>query len=380
MSNTSTSFSKNFLPLTIGTNNYVVYAKDAAGNINSTSGSFTVQDTISGPRITSKTYTSSIAQGSTQTVTAHIFNANPLSSVKIDFEGTNYTMTNNTVYNFTKGYTTDDCGDVSFKIRATDSAGVSILNTTSYTITSCSSSTTTSTTSSSASDASTSTTESKKITKIFQSAGPSAPIDMDIDNSNIPVYEILIDLKNELTNVKVSAEGLDSKPSGVTTPSGSLYKYLDISIINFENSDISTAKMKFHIPTSWFNDNNIDKSTVVLQRYNGSWGSLETDLSSQSGGKVYYTAETPGFSYFAITGEKMASAEISPQAEEEIATLHNETDKTIVGSILGAPEKKFKLDLISGIIISLGVFILILIVFVTIYFMREPENPNSLNS
>ena len=57
------------------------------------------------------------------------------------------------------------------------------------------------------------------------------------------------------------------------------------------------------------NANNINKSTVALNRYSGNaWNKLQTTEMSDDGTVVLYEAISPGLSIFAVSGEQSAGA------------------------------------------------------------------------
>jgi PGF-CTERM protein len=69
------------------------------------------------------------------------------------------------------------------------------------------------------------------------------------------------------------------------------------------------------VDKSWLQDKNIDQSSITLNRYSdGKWDSLSASLSGDDDKYLYFTAKTPGFSPFAITGKaKAAVTETQPE-------------------------------------------------------------------
>lgn len=98
-------------------------------------------------------------------------------------------------------------------------------------------------------------------------------------------------LKNTSTTVKERAPGAVYKNiniwvgnSGFSSPE------------NFENAGIG-----FRVNRTWISENGIGESTVTLYRYSENmWHALPTTLSGEDNNNFYFTAETPGFSPFAI--------------------------------------------------------------------------------
>jgi len=66
--------------------------------------------------------------------------------------------------------------------------------------------------------------------------------------------------------------------------------------------------VKFKVAKGWITANNIDKSTVALQRYDSdaaSWTAYKGAILSEDSSYIYYSVEIPGLSVFVITGEKV---------------------------------------------------------------------------
>jgi len=95
-----------------------------------------------------------------------------------------------------------------------------------------------------------------------------------------------------------------------------VYSYLKIEK-NIENEDIEKATIKFKIEKAWLTANGFTKDEIVLKRYDNAWESLTTVLDKTDNQYVYYEAETPSFSYFAIIAEKKPEPIITPEPEEE---------------------------------------------------------------
>ena len=116
-----------------------------------------------------------------------------------------------------------------------------------------------------------------------------------------------------LKEVKVTIIKLKDKPEEIVDTSIeniSIYIYLDIKLISEDNyieeKDIQTLEFKFKVEKAWINNNKIDKSTVKLIRYHdGEWQNLSTTLDAENETCIYYIAESPGCSTFAVVGKKV---------------------------------------------------------------------------
>ena len=71
-------------------------------------------------------------------------------------------------------------------------------------------------------------------------------------------------------------------------------------------------KFIFEVKWSWINENNIDKKTMLLVRYHDTeWQNLTTTYLGENDTYVYYEAETPGLSTFAVVGSELIESSAS---------------------------------------------------------------------
>lgn len=134
---------------------------------------------------------------------------------------------------------------------------------------------------------------------------------MKITSTAIDLTEVAFKVAEAAANVKLTVQKLSSKPSDVSSaPKGTVYQYVSISKENITDSKISSAVISFKVNASWLSLNNLDSATVTLNRYTGGqWVALSTSKSSEDSAYIYYTAQSSGFSYFAISAEKKGGAE-----------------------------------------------------------------------
>lgn len=94
-----------------------------------------------------------------------------------------------------------------------------------------------------------------------------------------------------------------------------VYKYYDFELSSNETqineTDIESAKINFTVEKSWIEENKIDNQTIILLRYfNNTWQNLTTNLLDiDNETYLFYEAETPGFSTFALVGSKVIEKE-----------------------------------------------------------------------
>ncbi len=121
---------------------------------------------------------------------------------------------------------------------------------------------------------------------------------------NMSLTEMAIRVKNKVFNVKITVKALASRPAEVTQNlTGEVFRYLKVEPTNIVDADVETVTIKFKVEKQWLTNNEIDPANVVLFRYSGGeWNALPAQMSSEDSNNVYYYAESPGLSLFAISG------------------------------------------------------------------------------
>ncbi len=129
------------------------------------------------------------------------------------------------------------------------------------------------------------------------------------------VTEVTVTVKNSVAAVYIDVAKLPGKPATVVHEViGKVYQYIEINKTNIKNEDINKTKIKFAVSRSWINANNISADTVALNRFTTKWDKLHTSKVNETADEIEYEAESPGLSYFAISGEVKAEA---PAPEEK---------------------------------------------------------------
>ena len=129
-----------------------------------------------------------------------------------------------------------------------------------------------------------------------------------------PINRIRVYLAAGTQGTTVQAQQLIEKPAEVAdTPSerGRVCYYLNIETTT--PTQVENATVEFKVSKLWMRVENIDNSTVRLLRYhNGAWEELNTTMLSDDENDVYFSADTPGFSTFAVTGVTITTAPTMP--------------------------------------------------------------------
>jgi PGF-pre-PGF domain-containing protein len=130
-------------------------------------------------------------------------------------------------------------------------------------------------------------------------------------------------------------EMLKNTSSIVEEPApGTVYKNLNIWVGNggFSSSEnLENARISFRVNQTWLSENGISENTMILYRYSDdAWNALPTTLTGEDQDYFYFTAETPGFSPFAI-----ASPEKNTKLIEITPVRDKESDLMSTGEISG---------------------------------------------
>ncbi len=125
-------------------------------------------------------------------------------------------------------------------------------------------------------------------------------------SKDLGIKEIQIEVNSPAHNITITILKLAGQPASVTkTVTGTVYQYIDINITNLSSDNVNRGKIKFNITKSWLTQNSFSISEVSLRRFSGgNWEKLVTSLLTEGPAEAEYESVTPGFSTFAIVGEK----------------------------------------------------------------------------
>ncbi|MPN28637.1 hypothetical protein SDC9_176080 [bioreactor metagenome] len=127
-------------------------------------------------------------------------------------------------------------------------------------------------------------------------------------------------------------------------PEDEVYNYLNIWVGNggygSDENNLENATICFKVEKSWIQDKNISQSSIILNRYNNkTWNGLPTSYLKEDGKYLYFTAKTPGFSPFAVTGKaKITENNIPSSLDEAVDHTQNNAGNT-TANMEQAPEK-----------------------------------------
>jgi PGF-pre-PGF domain-containing protein len=176
-------------------------------------------------------------------------------------------------------------------------------------------------------------------------------IDINVKDSLIALTKLQLILKQTVEGVDFEF-GKGGGPSLVNA-----YQYISVKAPKITDDNINIAIFKFKIPNSWFEEGNYDPEKVVLWRYTTQWDQIETIYEGGDSTHQYYRAGVPGFSNFAITGEKK---EVQEQTATNAETNEGEDPSfaegltSITGNVvaaIGGPNPVIGFTIIFAIIL-----------------------------
>ncbi len=148
-----------------------------------------------------------------------------------------------------------------------------------------------------------------KVKHTWTNINTGATVSMNINKSGLDFTKIEFSVKNQALGVSITVTKLEGEPASVThNVTGKVYQYIQIDVAKLDDANVEKSTITFKVSKSWMNNNNIDKSGISLNRYAIRWDKMEATPVDEDSENVYYITETPGFSYFAITGEEVTAA------------------------------------------------------------------------
>jgi PGF-pre-PGF domain-containing protein len=161
--------------------------------------------------------------------------------------------------------------------------------------------------------------EVKELSQVFVSNGKAIQFDFT-KNATCVVY-LGFDAKKTVGKTTTIAEQLKNKSTLVSNLSeGEVYKYFNVWVGNSgfaSSSNIENPEICFKVEKSWLTDKKIDQDSIALNRYSDKkWEQLPVSLLKEDSKYLYFTADVPGYTFFAITGN----------AEEAVTEIESENE------------------------------------------------------
>ena len=151
-----------------------------------------------------------------------------------------------------------------------------------------------------------STVKNDQVTITFPTigGGSTKSIELNISNTN-KITEFSLTASIDFDNNFIVIIKEITLSLNITAPSNNTYKYIEMSKSGIASKAIGSISIKFVVEKSWIDSNNINKTSIRLNRYTTQWDALDTNLIDEDDTYAYYQSTTPDLSTFAITGENI---------------------------------------------------------------------------
>ncbi|MFO7872218.1 MAG: PGF-pre-PGF domain-containing protein [Candidatus Undinarchaeales archaeon] len=138
-------------------------------------------------------------------------------------------------------------------------------------------------------------------------------VDYNFTNPELKVTSTQICARKNITNAVLKLRKINC--SALPEPPHMVYTCLQFVPANLPETSIENAGISFNVDNSWTNEKSINIEKIRMHRYVSSWEELSTNKVEEFSEYVSFKSETPGFSYFAVTGQEKTVEE--PPAEDE---------------------------------------------------------------
>ncbi len=166
-----------------------------------------------------------------------------------------------------------------------------------------------------------------------------------VKNEKISVSALSFSVSKEAANAEIEVGLLKKLPSTVKEGGLTVYQNLQVTHKGVENADVNSATIEFSVALDWLANKSIAANDIALYRYDESkeiWNGLSTKLLSADAGKAYYSASSPGLSYFAVAAKEKIAAPVKEEAPAEVkeAAAPEQPAQAEKAAAPPAPEKK----------------------------------------
>lgn len=135
---------------------------------------------------------------------------------------------------------------------------------------------------------------------------------IESDQDEISIKSIEFKTTDYYENVNYTIKKLDDKPVDILEEpmdNCTVYVYLDIKLttndIYMHEEEFDYIKFQFKVDKSWLENNNIDKESITLVRYDKEWNPLPTLYLYEDELFLYFEAESPGLSIYTVVGTEI---------------------------------------------------------------------------
>ena len=120
-------------------------------------------------------------------------------------------------------------------------------------------------------------------------------------------------------DVEIKVELLLGEPPLEVPLVSSVYHYFEVEKSGITNDDLDNVEIEFRVDKLWLAENRLFDGIMGLSMYddvNDQWGFFEGTKLREDDRYVYYTADAPGLSYFAITSKPLTGFSFTDLPEE----------------------------------------------------------------
>lgn len=186
--------------------------------------------------------------------------------------------------------------------------------------------------------------EVKELSQVFITNGKA--VKFEFKNNATCVVSVNFDAIRNAGKTTTIVEQLKNKSALVPElPEGEVYKSFNVWVGNSgyaTSKNIENPGLVFKVANSWIQDEQIKKDSITLSRYvdededddeDGAWTELNTTQTGEDDKFLYFSAETPGYGSFAISGAPTMKAPaeqvLELQAENRtIRSVNTEEEET----------------------------------------------------
>ena len=175
-------------------------------------------------------------------------------------------------------------------------------------------------------------TLASKVSKVWDVIAADELKLLTVNSEKISVSLLTFSLSNEVTNAEVTLGTLTELPSAVKPTGLPVYQNLQVIHAKIPSSYVASVSVEFEVTLDWLSTNDVEASQIALYRYDETaekWDELATTHLRSDAEKAYYSAKSPGLSYFAVA----AKAKKESQAEPEV------TAAPTTGAVVEEPPK-----------------------------------------
>ena len=155
-----------------------------------------------------------------------------------------------------------------------------------------------------------------------------------INSANIAIEKLMLSTNANSSDVRFVIANFNESTvlnKYITAP---VYQYIEINHTNLDASVLTKVKIRFKVAKSWLTAKSVLSTDIILVRYVKDWQQLATTMVSEDSTYIYYEAESPGLSWFAISVKK-ALVVLTPASNE---TKNVTSNTTVTGNVVKTPK------------------------------------------